>query len=423
MNSFPQLGLNFFLIGLLLITPSFLTAEPKRLVKLKTDSSAEVPLSFRTDNLLELSSRLLQLEKALDQLRSLLGLEKIKDSRFLVVWIDDEQLGKEPLWLDSFPRTVSREGGQWVFTITAQGNWNQDIELVYRSLAISFLQAQILAKSDHLKGDTLPEPPLWLSEGLTQLLLNQRREDLAAVVWRYHLANKIPSLDTIQTWPELSELSLRRSWQQAFSFWLVIQSTKTTSDRKTMLNYLAELYEKPDKLYWIETPVNIDWWQRSTSLALKKPIPQYDWDQSSGRLREATFFNVTYVGDKDERIISIIELPKSVQSLKSLDPIKESIKNLSRLQSIGHPLIAPVAESYAQALAAWLAGDIDGYSSGLKKGRNQQLKSIELRQEANDFLDWFTVNYALDINTPDYRNYAELAESLEAERDQFRKKQ
>lgn len=392
-------------------------------MNLKSDSSAELPLSFKTDNLLELSSRLLKLEKALDQLRTSLGLEKITGARFMVVWIDDDQQGKEPLWLDSFPRTVTREGGQWLFTIKAQGNWNKDIELVYRSLAISFLQAQTLAKSDSFKGNLLPEPPLWLSEGLTQLLMNQRREDLAAVVWRYHLANKLPSLVTIQTWSELSELGLRRNWQQAFSFWLVYQSTKTTVDRKTLLNYLKELYEEPDKLYWVDTASNKDWWQRSTSQALKKPIPQYDWDQSSSRLREATFFNVTYVGDKDERIISIIELPMKVQDLKSLEPLIESLKKLSTLQNIGHPLIAPIAENYARALTAWLAGDIDGYSNGLKNGRNQQIKSIELRQEANDFLDWFTVNYALDVNTPDYRNYAELAESLEAERDRFRKKQ
>jgi hypothetical protein len=411
-------GLTWVKMTLLLVVvcqPLTLAAAPSTLTKFKTEESGELPISYRSANFVEIPARLANLEIVFTRTMKSLGLREIKGSRFLVVWVDqknDEQ-NKSSGWLDSFPRKISREGGRWVFTIQAQGNWAVDVEQVYRSLVICILQAQILRDATELSGDELPEPPLWLSEGLTQVLMENKRDDFADVVWRFYLAKKVPSLATVQRWTELSELGMRRSWQQAFSFWLVTQSIKSAADQKTIQVYLGSLLKDPEKLYWSDESAGQGWWLASTSQALKQRIPSYDWDQSSSRLREATFLTVTYKGQMDVHLISITELPASPAFLQVVTPVHESISQLSNLEMLGHPMIASVAKHYRAALEAWLGGNITAYAQGLRAARDQQVESTLLHEQANDFLDWFTVNYELDVDTPEYRNYAKVVEEIE----------
>jgi hypothetical protein len=380
-------------------------------------ASEHFPLTFRSPEAVENPSRLEFCEKTMARLALQMGLSDWKKARFIVSWNDR---ASDLIWVDTFPRNIRRDGNVWVFTIKGQGNWKAGKEQLYRTLTVCLLQSRILPESGVLSDSNLPEPPIWLSEGLTQILMESRRDDFASAVWRFSLAQKVPSLEAIQDWTELSEDGIHRSWQQTFAFWLVTQATRTTADKSTLQLYLSTFLKEPGKRYWSAEGFNEDWWQRSTSEKLKQDLPGYDWEQSVARLRETTSISVKYKDDEGERLISITELPKSVKSLENLKPIDETRQKLTELGLRCHPLIKPVVAYYRNALEAWADGNIDLYAKNLRAARDQQKETTLLREQANDFLDWFTVNYAIDVDHSDYRNYAQLVEELESARRELR---
>jgi hypothetical protein len=215
--------------------------------------SEKVPLTFRSAEAVENPSRLAACENALTLLASRLGLNTWNSSRFIVIW--DAQASR-PTWVEAFPRQVSRVEKEWVFTIRGQGEWASAEENLYRTLATCLLQSQMLDDKTSLPESSFPDPPFWLSEGLTQILMESRRQDFAAAVWRFSLAKKIPPLDAVQKWTDLSEDGIRRSWQQTFVFWLATQATRTVADKKTLQGYLSTYLKNGQKRYWTMEPFN-----------------------------------------------------------------------------------------------------------------------------------------------------------------------
>jgi hypothetical protein len=141
------------------------------------------------------------------------------------------------------------------------------------------------------------------------------------------------------------------------------------------------------------------------------------------RLQEAIYLSVKYPGDEGERLISITELPKSSKSLDNLKPLDDTRLKLAELELRCHPLLKKVVAHYRVALDAWMGADIDAYATNLRAARDQQKEITLLREKAADFLDWFTVNYELDIDQADYPAYARRVEDLENARKEFRQQQ
>jgi|GEM_PF-1176183 len=420
-----QLIRTFLLVLLMVVAIGGISLEAsesgRRAVKqLLSVESERQPLVFKSAEAVENPSRLLLCEKALLQMASRLQLTDWKKIRFEIIWNEDLPNSH---WVDTFPRSIGQDEDGWIFTIKGQGNWKDGKEQLYRTLAICVLQSRMLPEKGKLGPNNLPDPPLWLSEGLTQTLMESRREDFAYAVWRFSLSKKVPSLESIQQWEELSPDGIRRSWQQAFSFWLFTQATRNRAEKVTLQSYLSMQLKDPGRNYWTAEATNEEWWQRSTSVALKQQIPGLNWQQSVARLRDSTFFTVRYTGDEGERLISITELPKSTASLQSLKPVDELALKLADLELNAHALIQPVAGFYRRALEAWSSGNIDEYARNLRAARDWQKEATQVREKANDFLDWFTVNYELDINNADHRNYARTVEKLENARKDLRRKE
>ncbi|NJK92803.1 MAG: hypothetical protein HC904_13860 [Blastochloris sp.] len=156
------------------------------------------------------------------------------------------------------------------------------------------------------------------------------------------------------------------------------------------------------------------WWQRMTTKARQGDEDSLSWEQSSNELRAATHFSLEYVQQPEANLISIGELPRSLAALKNVKPLEGALQGLARLELNGHALLTPVASSYRQALQAWLKGDLESYARILDRAETQLEYITALHGRANDYLDWFLVNNAMDVDHTDYRDYARRVEQLEA---------
>jgi hypothetical protein len=394
--------------------------ERKDLQFLVNLTSTKLPLTLRSAVTVENTQRLSEAESALNQILNLTGLRKEPSFRIVLHW-NERETGD--LWLDSFPRNLRREGKLWLFEIRGEGKWESVREQLYRSLAVCVLQSQMLQGLEVLPEAEIPDPPLWMSEGLTQQLLQERRTDLAAVVWRFSVLKMVPPLSQVEGWKELAEDGIRRRWQQSFCFWLFLQASNSDSEKKALLVYLASLGIRHDRRYWSAGGLNEDWWQQVTTRALKEKDLYYDWDQSTAYLSEATMIPVQYVGQVQSNLISITELPKDQKAIKDISPITETLKKLVELELRGDPLLKGVIKAYRLALESWMQNKAGDFARHLRSAREQQKQLTTLRAEATDFLDWFEVNYAVEASSTDYRDYAERVLELEKVRLDFREEQ
>ncbi|NJK92804.1 MAG: hypothetical protein HC904_13865 [Blastochloris sp.] len=176
--------------GCLLLAKGWGAEEVSKVLPVFTERSEVLPLTLRSTEGDKVGRQIYECERALQRMGSLLGWPASPELRYVVTWVGQ---GQETWWLDSYPLQVNREDGAWVFRFRGEGNWEKAQEQIYRTLAVALLQGRMLLQHKELPGPTFPDPPLWLSEGLTQSLMTSRRESFNLAVWRYALNKKAPS--------------------------------------------------------------------------------------------------------------------------------------------------------------------------------------------------------------------------------------
>ncbi len=346
-----------------------------------------------------------------------MGLPRLENFKLVLEWSDAPQKYK-PDAFDSFPRRMGLDVGDLRFRIATQGPLQAQREQIFRTCMICYLQSLELQGKLPADPQTVPDPPLWLSEGLTQLALKSREETFDAIVRRYQRLDRMPPLKTVQGWRELSDNSLEARWQQAFAYGLVRSLTTAAADKQTLVLWLTSDARNSSKPFLDPNQRNEAWWKESDGTA-KRSFWFYDWDTTVAALTEALQVGLTAKDEKESRILSISNLPEPSQVV-STEPLSRKLEELTLLETRAHAAWVPVIEMYRAAVAAWLQPDLRSYRKAIARADAMEKGIGGYMRQVRDYLDYVMVNYPVDTGESEYADYREMIVSLENSRTMLR---
>jgi hypothetical protein len=389
------------------------------LVQLLRAPSLSFPVTVLGPNQLENAHWLETVEQAHREFSKILGETLPPEAKFEYVWLPPKNAAADGELPEVFPRQLRTAGGSMTWVVQARGEMPRDREILWRTSFLCQLQALVLARSN---GAKLPaevaDPPLWLIEGMTQMLLPTRWDDWAKVVERYSRTEKLPTLRAVQEWDFLGADKLERLYRSAFCHRLLQEATATEAERQALAVWLKSLTFDPEAgpaFYWAANSRQEAWWKERTARTLKPSIPVHTWDESATRLREALHFNVKMKGETAPRLVSLATMPERPEDLQDLQAVQEALNRLLQAESQAHPVWRPILAQYRAALVFWITGKTAAYQQAVAKAGRMQEQAGKFMEQVGDYLDWVTVNYPMGQNEGSYSTYSELVRRLEQE--------
>ena len=341
-----------------------------------------------------------------------MGLKELENFR-LILEVNESAADGQLRSFDSFPRKMRRTGDEIRFRVLVDGPVGKREEQVYRSCMICYLQYLELKTGIPSTLYALPDPPFWLSEGLTQIALKSRVETCADIVRRYQRLERMPELKTVQEWKQASDHTIEAFWQQSFALALVRLTTVQAAEKQAVVLWLTSgaalsgLYVEP-------TQRNEAWWRVSAATP-RRSFTYYDWDKTVASLNEVLQVGLTARGEHESRVLSIADLPDSSQVV-STAPLNSKVEELTLLRQSVHVMWVPVVELYRMAVVAWLQSDKRTYADAVGKAALIEKSMGRYMEQVRDYLDYVTVNYPVDKPESSYLSYRDMLESLQNSR-------
>ena len=418
---FMSWRLGMFLLALLPLTVNAQTNTGQGkpgLVRVFTQQSEDFPISVRsTDSLVNVE--LLRLAE--DSYRTFLqtmGLAELKAFALHLTW-DKTPLAPPYDSFAAFPRKVELAAdGRRTFIIMTRGPLTGDMALheeVYRSSMACFLQALVWSENVVVEDGKLAEPPFWLREGLTQLMMKSRHETYLKIVQNYRKLERLPSLAEVQNWDTISEDFLQARWQQAFVYWLVRFGTAETVSKQALVLWLSSGNYATDRSFLNPDARNESWWTENVAQP-PQPFKYYDWNQTVAKLRELSQVTLTVrplPPEKKEttQSISITALPNP-KRVKSLLPVKERIRDLANLQLWAHPAWSQIINLYSVSLEQWLAANTKVYEQCVAAIKQREEASTRYMSMVGDYMDWVIVNTPVSFNDLPVSSHSRITREL-----------
>ncbi|MDR0532917.1 MAG: hypothetical protein LBH01_03090 [Verrucomicrobiales bacterium] len=420
--------------GLLLLAGAALTvnaqessvadlANPK-LVRVFTDSSDDFPISVRSPDSLENATMLSLAEDSYRVFLLSMGIQSVSGFSLRLTW-DSTPLKPPYDSFAAFPRKVELlPDGSRVFTIMARGPLangndakNQEAlqEELYRSCMACYLQALVWSRNVVVKDGSLSEPPFWLSEGLTQLMMKSRHDTYAKIVANYQKLQRLPSLEKVQEWSGFSDDFLESRWQQAFAYWLVRLATAEAASKQALVLWLSSGNYAQDHSFLDPNPQNESWWESSISTPLQS-FKYYGWDKTVELLNQLKQIDVVLKaskpGESDQpKTVTIRDLP-SPKLLKSVEPVHTRIDQLGDLQLKGHPAWSKIIEFYRLSLQLWLSDNQVEYKKCIANTEKQETDVNKYMSMVGDYMDWVTVNMPVNLKSGMTRSNSKAAQEI-----------
>lgn len=371
------------------------------------------------------------------RLAPLLGLPPTGTSYFYIRVLSAEP-GKE--WPQPYLAAMLR-GDQLDFSIVLRVPGPRVTEEFARCVTLACLYEKIISNNTSFReGDSLPALPLWLSEGMFQVLLSGENRDWERVVSRAKKNHKAPTLETVLHWNELSSDSIERMWQQAFSYYLVSSLTRSGSPREAFQQWLLTADSDPAKAYTIPPSLMGD--EFAWRAQLERSIDRsrdliFSWEVSADELDKAMNITLPASGKKEE-ITTTIDALKSYKGHPELvETVKDKITQLTELQARSNIFWQPTLGYYNAALMSLInmrpppkpAGATP--SRGTKDFGNDNIPAkadytdlITLARQArasnekqhellSDYLNWVVVTKAAGEQGSTFASYYELHRKLE----------
>ena len=316
---------------------------------------------------------------------------------------------------DSFRRKIRRAGDETVFRVFVEGPAGKVKEQIYRSCMICYLQHLEFQNGIPADTDVVPDPPFWLSEGLTQIAFKSREDTYAEIVRRYQRLERMPELKTVQEWRQPDDHSIKACWQQAFSVALVRLTTGQPAEKQALALWLGSgTTLSKSGLYLEPSQRNEAWWRVSATLP-KQSFTLYDWDKTVASLNEVLQVGLTARGESEGRVLSLADLPDPARVI-STEPLNSKVAELALLRQCAHPMWVPVIEMYRIALMAWLKPDMRAYTAAAARAVALEKGMGVYMEQVRDYLDYVTVNYPVDTRESSYVSYREMMQSLQNSR-------
>ncbi|MFQ3671855.1 MAG: hypothetical protein SNJ84_10405, partial [Verrucomicrobiia bacterium] len=334
------------------------------------------------------------LERAFRTFAQRTGCTTLEPARFRFVLRDSSRTGPADE-AASYPRRVTLNPFP-LFTSSNSG-WGYHEETLIRTAMIMQVEAYALMEARGVvPGDTLPDPPLWLIEGLTQAALPDKRHHLERIIHRLGQTGRAASLATLQQWSELSDHRLEQYWQQAQCYWAVERASRTAADRERLRLWMDKwLLPKVDP-FWSPTPDSESWWQETLLTARPKPpIPIISPADTASQIKQISSFRARPVGETKSANFTLRNLPASPSDFADPKDLQQLAIDLLKLQSTTNFLWKDVIEAYRAAFSAWLSGRYVDYLRLLTQAEREQATIETFLEAVRTHLDWFEVNHTL----------------------------
>jgi hypothetical protein len=320
---------------------------------------------------------------------------------------------------EEFPGKVRLTAGRKEFVIERYGEVKPTQELIVRSLMNAYLQA-LAWDGEELNGvGTIPRAPYWMAEGLVQKAQNRHPDEIGEIIHRLERTGTLPKLAEVQTWEEGGAIRMERLIHRAVAYWLLRQATLSPVESASLRVWWQSQRLTPKARYWESDGRRETWWREVARNKAPQDLPLLSWDQTANHVREALHFSGKLKGENESRILSILDLPNSPADLADLAGIKEVEGKIQQAQMRAHWLWQYVLAKYSEALTAWSGGKYALYRQRLQEALALQQQLDGLVKRTGDYLDWFTVNYGLLVDDPEWEDYRKLVQEIEKAREPF----
>lgn len=320
---------------------------------------------------------------------------------------------------EEFEMRVKLERGRKVFVIERYGEARATRDLLLRSLINAYLQALAWDGQDLAGVASIPRAPYWLAEGLVQKSRSKQSTDMAQIISRLDRTKTLPKLTEVQSWQDGGEFRLERLIRRAVAFWLLRQATAAPVECESLKVWLQSQRQVEQARYWEESESREVWWREVARNRAPQDLPIMTWEQTANHVREAMVFSARLKGEKESRMLSIVDLPDSPADLEDAKVVKEVERKLGGIQVQANWLWQYVLAKYSEALNAWAGGNYPLYRQKLREALILQQRMDAVIRRTEDYLDWFTVNYGLQVDDPDWENYRKLVREIERAREEF----
>ena len=266
----------------------------------------------------------------------------------------------------------------------------------------------------------LPILPFWLIDGIGQNLNRERQKDLIRIVQGVVKHERAPTLLTVQSWKEPSEIPLERWYQKAFNFWIVRELTYGQKERLLLGKWIRAATQQTEiesLTYWTNLVSGGKWWITSlhrganrshevfltyeaTQVVLKKLLPTEIKIDKTGKIK----------------LISFNELFSISRDSNYFMRLREKQQALWRLIERGNVFYQPIVQAYYQIVDDLLSGKVS------KKEFEERVQATDRLQERmekdyesmQDYLNWFEVTQFRVASELEFSSYFNWITQFEA---------
>ncbi len=357
-----------------------------------------------------------------------MGLQGLSDHRLLLRISPDSESAK----LVQFSAKVSQ--GKLDFYLKIDDSIDRS-ELM-RELSRIFIYERILPPGKEWKsGEVLPEIPFWMLEGLAQTLDPSifNLEAVDQIVRRMERVNKLPTLQQVISWKELSPYKLEAYFQRSFCYALYAWNFQGDSRSDKRWSLFSENLNE-----WIvadEEEMQLKWGLFLRQFRAKKELFM-SWEQTEQAVKNLFLFQVPVQMTEGEQMqfVQWDALGGHKKSEAFLNEISQRKEELLILETQAHFAWRPFLFYYRSALQL-LLNELEAKvekkshystrkvnSTGLSAPVNirsyqemievakQELSGIKMRSEkTTEYLDWFLVNHSSHQESFKFEEYFQEA--------------
>jgi hypothetical protein len=257
--------------------------------------------------------------------------------------------------------------------------------------------------------------PLWLVEGLREMLNEDPTHNREEIVKRAALAQRAPTLAQVTGWKELSNDRLLNLWQRAFCYYLVDCLTHPQARLEDFQGWLASITGPNPKTAEYLFPTEMGWQRELASASSRDRALVYTWDQTSAELTADQTIALPTGKHADETELCTIDTVATFPRTTELDrAVNAKIFQLTALELRAHPGWQPVIELYRFGLAALLHDPTSQQAvQYLHEARVRRIGEMTQHQNLLDYMNWYEVTQNTPIQASHFRDYFRTAQELD----------
>ena len=256
--------------------------------------------------------------------------------------------------------------------------------------------------------------PVWLIEGAREWLNEDPEHNREAVVRRASMAKRAPTVEEIAGWHELSEDSIMRLWQGAFSYYLFDGLIRSGAQRQALQDWLAAVAKPNAPSIQTLLPSEAAWQQELASSSARSRDIVYSWDETVAELAAAETIAIPGAKAADTRLCTIDTVSTFPRSQQTISAVQQKILNLTALELRAHPSWRPIIATYRFGLTSFTGGkNPDDATKLIAEAQRRRTAEMAAHQKLLDYANWFEVTKDYASGNSSFSGYFTTAREIE----------